>query len=169
MEIDPIAKVYLSLTKQWEETSPEVIASNTEKQLTKQYPECKVRSIMYDKLSDMTKSSRHTIYAWLNNSRENIKIPLVKLCMIAVALHTDIEEFLKADDHTEVSKTRRHMSKSNIRKTYDHKDIIVPKGQKEIIQMHAYKLDGMSMNTFINRAIAEAMEWYIQEAEDEEI
>lgn len=42
-------------------------------------------------------------------------------------------------------------------KTYDRINLTVPKGQKETIQAHA-AAHGESVNGFINRAIAEAIE-----------
>lgn len=44
-----------------------------------------------------------------------------------------------------------------IAKAYDRVNLTLPKGQKEIIQAHAAAL-GESVNGFIGRAIAEAME-----------
>lgn len=42
-------------------------------------------------------------------------------------------------------------------KAYDRISLIVPKGQKELIQAHA-EAHGESTNGFINRAISETME-----------
>ena len=42
-------------------------------------------------------------------------------------------------------------------KAYDRISLIVPKGQKELIQAHA-EAHGESANGFINRAISETME-----------
>ena len=42
-------------------------------------------------------------------------------------------------------------------KTYDRINLVVPKGNKELIKAHA-EAHGESTNAFINRAIAEAME-----------
>lgn len=42
-------------------------------------------------------------------------------------------------------------------KAYDRISLIVPKGQKELIQAHA-EAQGESTNGFINRAISETME-----------
>ena len=44
-----------------------------------------------------------------------------------------------------------------IAKAYDRINLTIPKGQKETIQAHAASL-GESVNGFIGRAIAEAME-----------
>lgn len=54
--------------------------------------------------------------------------------------------------------TRRNEYQNEyIQNTYDRINLTVPKGQKEIIQSHA-KANGESVNAFIGRAIAEAME-----------
>ena len=42
-------------------------------------------------------------------------------------------------------------------KAYDRISLIVPKGQKDLIQAHA-EAQGESTNGFINRAVSEAME-----------
>ena len=43
-------------------------------------------------------------------------------------------------------------------KAYDRINLIVKKGEKTVIQEHAARFDGGSMNAFINRAISETME-----------
>ena len=45
-----------------------------------------------------------------------------------------------------------------ISKTYDRINLTVPKGQKEMLKVHADKFDGGSVNAFINRAIINQME-----------
>ena len=50
-----------------------------------------------DKLIDITKSKKDSIYSWLNRSRENVKVPLLKLCMLAVALDVNVSDFLEVD------------------------------------------------------------------------
>lgn len=98
---EPIAKEFLLLTKQWEDSKPETIATNVEKRLVELveiYPECTVRAVMYDILSEVTKSSKHTVYAWFNKSRDRIKIPLAKLCMIAEELNADVNSFLMEEE-----------------------------------------------------------------------
>ena len=42
-------------------------------------------------------------------------------------------------------------------KAYDRLEIVVPKGQKELIQSHAEQR-GESINGFVNRAITETLE-----------
>lgn len=95
---EPIAKEYLSLTDKWEETNHMVIASNVNKYMIAKYPECKVRSVMHKKLSEFTGSSTHATYAWMNKSREDVKVPIIKLCMIAEALNIDIQLFLTEEE-----------------------------------------------------------------------
>ena len=44
-----------------------------------------------------------------------------------------------------------------ISSTYDRVNLLIPKGQKDIIKAHA-EAKGESLNGFINRAISEALE-----------
>jgi len=48
-------------------------------------------------------------------------------------------------------------------KTYDRIETVVPKGQKEELKAHAASM-GESLNGFVNRAIAEAIERDTQKA-----
>ena len=57
-----------------------------------------------------------------------------------------------------VSKKQQACVNRYIAKSYDRISLVVPKGQREIIKSHAEKFDGGSVNAFIQRAIAEAME-----------
>ena len=45
-----------------------------------------------------------------------------------------------------------------IAKTYDRINLTVPKGQKEVLKVHADRFDGGSVNAFINRAIVNQIE-----------
>ena len=94
---ESIAKEYLMLTNSWYEADSEVISKNVERYMIEKHPECKVRQAMYKKLSRLTGLSVHTVYAWMNKSRNKIKIPLDKLCFIAVSLQIDVEQFLLED------------------------------------------------------------------------
>lgn len=55
--------------------------------------------------------------------------------------------------------SKAHMKATNkwMAKAYDRVNLTMPKGKKEIIQAHAEAL-GTSVNSFINRAIDEAMD-----------
>lgn len=82
------AKNILELNKLWNEADSNTIADNVEDVLV---------SCGYDtftcrmeKLVEITNSSKHAVYAWLNHGRTNVKIPFLKLCMIADELNTDI-------------------------------------------------------------------------------
>lgn len=86
----------LQFNNQWENTSKSVIADNVEKYLYIKYPECQTSfNAKMEKLKEITKSKQQTVYAWLNRSRENVKVPLLKLCMLAVALDVDVGNFLE--------------------------------------------------------------------------
>lgn len=91
-----MANEYLKLTEVWEKASKEAIAENVRKFLEEKNPECQNSfNAIWQKLMDITGSKKHTVYAWLNKSRNDVKIPLLKLCMIADELDVDIFEFLK--------------------------------------------------------------------------
>ena len=57
-----------------------------------------------------------------------------------------------------VSKANQRAVAKYMKNHYDNIQVRVPKGQREIIKAHAEKHDGGSVNAFIQRAIAEAME-----------
>ena len=57
-----------------------------------------------------------------------------------------------------ISKAQQRATANYVKKAYDRIEVKVAKGKKEIIQAHADKLDGGSLNAFINRAITETME-----------
>ena len=57
-----------------------------------------------------------------------------------------------------ISKAQQRATANYVKKAYDRIEVKVPKGKKEIIQAHADRLDGGSLNAFINRAITETME-----------
>ena len=60
-----------------------------------------------------------------------------------------------------ISESKKRANKKwndkNMNVKYDHIHLVVQKGEKEVIQNHA-KDNDESLNGFINRAIAEAME-----------
>ena len=56
-----------------------------------------------------------------------------------------------------MGKTSSAVKNRYIDKTYDRINLVVPKGNKELIKAHA-EAHGESTNAFINRAIAEAIE-----------
>ena len=89
-----LASEYLKLNERWAKAKPDVISDNTIKFLGDIYPECKSNVDKQAKLMELTASSKHTVYAWINKSRNDVKIPLIKLCMIAETLNIDIYEFL---------------------------------------------------------------------------
>ena len=56
-----------------------------------------------------------------------------------------------------VSKAQQKAVSRYVKSNYDRLELTVPKGQKDIIKAHA-EAHGESVNGFINRAIAQAME-----------
>ena len=57
-----------------------------------------------------------------------------------------------------ISKAQQRATANYVKKTYDRIEVKVSKGKKQILQAHAVKKDGGSLNAFINRAIDEAIE-----------
>lgn len=95
---DNIAAQMLTYNNLWEKTDKSVIANNVEKYLYRKHPECSgAFEIKMNKLEEITGSKRQTVYAWLNRSRERVKVPFLKLCVIAIALDVDIADLLKAE------------------------------------------------------------------------
>lgn len=93
------AKQVLQFNSQWESTNQSIIADNVEKYLYIKFPECLGNwSTKVSVISEMTKSKKDTVYAWLNRGRENVKVPLLKLCMLAVEFDVSVEEFFKENE-----------------------------------------------------------------------
>lgn len=91
-----LASTILALNKLWEHTSKSTIVENVEKYLCIKYPECKLSyKVKMEKMKEISGSQKDTVYAWLNLSRENVKVPFLKLCKIANALDVDIKDMLK--------------------------------------------------------------------------
>lgn len=89
----------LSLNKLWEQMSKATIAENVEKYLYIKFPECKTSyNSKMEKLQEISGSQKNTVYAWVNRSRKNVKVPFLKLCKIADALDVDIQDLLKEND-----------------------------------------------------------------------
>ena len=57
-----------------------------------------------------------------------------------------------------ISKAQQRATANYVKKSYDRIEVKVTKGRKEIIQAHANKKNGGSLNAFINQAINETME-----------
>lgn len=90
------AEQVLRFNSQWENTNKIIIADNVEKYLYMKFPECQNSyNVKMDKLMEITKCKKDSIYSWLNRSRENVKVPLLKLCMLAVAFDINIELFFE--------------------------------------------------------------------------
>lgn len=56
-----------------------------------------------------------------------------------------------------VSKAQQKAVHKYVKANYDRMELIVPKGEKEIIKAHAEE-QGESVNAFVSRAVQEAME-----------
>lgn len=92
---ESIAREYLELTDMWDKTDKKIIIDNLTKLLCEKYPKCQKINYKKDILARVTNSNIHTVYAWLNSSRANVKIPLLKLCMVATHLDVGIYKFFE--------------------------------------------------------------------------
>lgn len=89
------AKVVLTLEDKWQQTDKVFITERVEQYLPLKYPECAERyEARAESLMKIAGVGYHTACAWLNRSRTNVKIPLLKLCMIAENLGVDVNTFL---------------------------------------------------------------------------
>jgi len=87
-----IARKILELERLWQETDSNIIGETVELELfEKGYT---TPNAQINKLMEITNSTKHAVYAWRNNSRGNVKIPFLKLCMIADKLNIDIEKII---------------------------------------------------------------------------
>lgn len=93
---ESLARECLQLNELWSKTDKNIISNNIRKYIKDNIPECKDSfNALWNSLVEITGSTRYTAYAWLNRSRNNVKIPLLKLCMIADKFDVDIIEFFK--------------------------------------------------------------------------
>lgn len=93
-----IASEFLKYHALWEQTSKGTIADNIEKYLGEKYPQCNnsYKTTM-EVLVEISGSKKDSVYSWLNRSRENVKVPFLKLCNIAQGLGVDIQDLLDAN------------------------------------------------------------------------
>ena len=86
------AEKIIEIHEKWINTSSNVIADNLNNILDKMGYNTWAKKM--ELLSRITDSSKHTTYAWLNHGRKNVKIPFLKVCMIAKELKIDINKIL---------------------------------------------------------------------------
>ena len=102
------AKEYIELTHLWENTDKGIVIDNLERLIGYVWQGNK-NSLVVEKLMLMAEASNHTVRAWTNRSRLNVKIPLLKLCQIAEHLGVDVFELFKT-----IKVDRRWDSNKNI-------------------------------------------------------
>lgn len=81
----------LSLNELYTSTDKEIINKNIDKILS-----CETSRERDLRLMHFTDSGKHTVVAWMNRGRPDVKIPLMKLCMLAQELETDISVFFES-------------------------------------------------------------------------
>ena len=86
------ASEIISLNEMWEQTDSQTIADNVESLLDQNG--FKSSADKWERLMEITNSSKHAVYAWMNRGRQNVKIPFLKLCEIAKAYDVEVETLL---------------------------------------------------------------------------
>ena len=97
-----IAEEILNINELWENTDKITMAENVEYFLCLKYPECKAYKAKMKRLEEITGSQKDSVYAWINRSRGRVKVPLLKLCKIALALNVDIKEMFVRRSQKEI-------------------------------------------------------------------
>ena len=87
------AKNFLDYNDKWKQADSNAITDNVENVLKDNGFVSLADRI--DKLCAITDSANHAVYAWLNHGRENVKIPLLKLCKIAEYFHVELDELIR--------------------------------------------------------------------------
>ena len=80
------------LNEMWDKTDSGVITENVVKLLAEDgYNTFTER---WKRLMDITGSTKHAVYAWLNRGRTDIKIPFLKLCLIADTYNIEVSKLI---------------------------------------------------------------------------
>ncbi len=88
-----LARDYIEITELWENTDKGFVIDNLER-LAGYRIKGNNKTIKPDELARITNVTSHAVIAWFNRSRENVKIPLLKLCVLADYFNVDIRDFL---------------------------------------------------------------------------
>ena len=108
-----IEKKIIKLHTMWENTSSETISQNINRILTEDRKMARWADRM-DYLAYITQVTKHAAYSWMNKGRKNVKVPFIKLCMIADKLNISIEELMKENN---MEKFCIDLIKGNTKKT----------------------------------------------------
>lgn len=87
-----LAKKILEVSDCWQQADKEVLANNILELLHKDG--YKSFTEKWKRLCEITNSGKQTVYAWLNGSRQNVKIPFLKLCMVASEYKVDLYDLM---------------------------------------------------------------------------
>lgn len=90
-------KDILMLNELWNNTDSNTITNNVIRLLENNG--CKSFSERWQKLSEITGSTKHAVYAWLNHGRSNVKIPFLKLCTIAEVYGIEVSKLLTGGNY----------------------------------------------------------------------
>lgn len=92
---ETLAREYINLTDLWENTDKNIVISNIERVFGEaKESQRRKDSTKLKALAKMADVGIHTAVAWTNHSRQEVKIPLLRLCMIADCLKIDVRKLL---------------------------------------------------------------------------
>jgi len=124
-----IEKKIIQLHQKWDDTPSFVIANNIDRILIEDRKIARWKDRM-EYLAYLTSSTKHAAYSWMNNGRAKIKIPFIKLCVLADKLNMSVEKLM--EDNT-MEKFCIDLIKGDTKKTlaeFDTKDEAFAAGEK---------------------------------------
>lgn len=87
-----LAKEIIKAADYWQQADKETLTNNILKLLHNNGYDTFTKK--WKRLCEITDSGKQTVYAWLNGSRQNVKIPFLKLCMVASEYKVDLYDLL---------------------------------------------------------------------------
>ena len=87
------AKEIIELEKKWEEMDSKNLSDNIRSVM--HHCDCVKYKDYCEKMMEITDSTSHTVEAWLNTSRADVKIPFLKLCKLVAHYDVDIYKILE--------------------------------------------------------------------------
>lgn len=85
-------KRVLELYKLWGQTEGAALASHVDKVLSQNGMTTFNQKM--EKLAEITGEDKRDVYTWIVDGKQNVKIPLIQLCMVANFFEMSVKEFL---------------------------------------------------------------------------
>lgn len=106
-----ITEEIIRLEKQWNEMSSKALTENVKAILiSRGYTAYKERLNI---LMEITGSSKFAVGAWFNTSRNNVKIPFLKVCQIADFFNIDLYRVLNEYEYDDDDSSEKYINLSD--------------------------------------------------------